>query len=285
MKADFIGAHMSMAGGYFKAWDRAEAVGCQALQIFTKNNMRWESSPMSDLAVASFRERSKELRFPACAHAGYLINLGAKNNVTARRSQIALLDELQRAETLGLPILVLHPGSHMKAGEKEGIKTITNNLRSILKKSSAKKVKIALETTAGQGSSMGHKFEQLSAIYEQVNMPSRLGFCFDTCHVFAAGYDISHPRGLANTFKEFDHLLGLDKIWIFHFNDSKTGLGSRVDRHEHIGKGHIGIEPFKEILNTKAFAKIPKILETPKGPSGHEDINNLKVLRSLLRKN
>lgn len=284
MKPDFIGAHMSMAGGYVKAWDRAEAVGCQALQIFTKNNMQWEGAALSADAAATFRQRTQSRRFPVCGHAGYLINLGAINQPTVRRSMASLAVEMERAEQLGIPALVLHPGNHMGAGEASGIKTISANLRAILRKSPAKKVKIALETTAGQGTSIGHRFEHLAAIAERVDMNSRIGFCFDTCHVFAAGYNLSTARGLADTFKEFDRLVGLDRIMIFHFNDSKTGLGSRVDRHQHIGKGHIGIEPFREILNTRAFAKIPKILETPKGDNhGREDVNNLKILRGLMR--
>ena len=283
MKSDLIGAHMSMAGGYIKAWERALAVGCQALQIFTKNNMQWSAAAVNEKAAAEFRRKTAELKLPVCGHASYLINLGAKNPQTTRRSIHALNDELQRAEILGLPFLVLHPGSHMGAGEKAGLKIIAANLASILKNCRAKKVRVALETTAGQGNTIGHRFEQLAEIYEKVAMPSRLGFCIDTCHIFAAGYDISKSRGLANALKEFDRLLGLEKILAFHFNDSKTGLGSRVDRHQHIGKGHIGIEPFREILNTRAFVRLPKILETPKGDNGREDINNLKVLRSLLR--
>ncbi len=284
MKMDFIGAHMSMAGGYSRAWDRAEEAGCHAMQIFTKNNMQWEAGPISQDSAEVFRKRTAALRLPVCGHAGYLINLGAKAGPTARRSLIALSDELDRAELLGLPFLVLHPGNHMGAGEKNGIRTISSNLRSVLKKSKTKKVKVALETTAGQGTGIGHRFEHLAEIYERVDMPSRIGFCLDTCHVFAAGYDISHARGLATTLKEFDKLLGLEKILGFHFNDSKTGLGSRVDRHEHVGKGHIGIEPFKELLNTHAFARVPKILETPKGINGRADIHNLKILRGLIRK-
>lgn len=284
MKSDFLGAHMSMAGGYGKAWDRALAVGCQSLQIFTKNNMQWEGSAIPESVASQFRKRTAELQLPVCAHASYLINLGSRNISTTRRSLAALSDELVRAETLGLPFIVLHPGNHMGAGEQAGIQVIATHLASVLKKTSAKKVKIALETTAGQGTCVGHRFEHLAAISEKTGMPSRIGFCFDTCHVFAAGYDIAHARGLANTLREFDRLLGLDRILAFHFNDSKTGLGSRVDRHQHIGKGHIGLGPFKEILNTRAFAMIPKILETPKGDKGREDITNLKVLRGLMRK-
>ena len=275
---------MSMAGGYIRAWDRAQNVGCQALQIFTKNNMQWNGHVLSQDAAKTFRERTRALQYPVCGHASYLINLAAARNPTARRSKKALAEELIRAEALGLPCLVIHPGNHMGLGEKEGIRLIAGTIRSVLRRTPAKKVRLALETTAGQGTSIGHRFEHLAEIYEQVNMPSRLGFCFDTCHVFSAGYDIRRARGLANTFREFDRLLGIDKILVFHFNDSKTGLGSRVDRHEHIGKGHIGIEPFREILNTRAFARLPKILETPKGENGREDINNIKVLRGLVRK-
>jgi deoxyribonuclease IV len=284
MASDLIGAHMSIAGGFTRAWDRAQAVGCQALQVFTKNNMQWEASPIKDSLVAAFRERTAALKFPVCGHAGYLINLGAPAGATATRSLKSLIDELERAEALGLPFLVLHPGSHMGQGEETGIKTVAKNLKTVLKNCQAKKVRVALETTAGQGNCLGHRFEHLAEIAEQVGMPSRIGYCFDTCHVFAAGFDISRPRGLATTLKEFDRLLGLENILAFHFNDSKTGLGSRVDRHEHIGKGHIGIEPFKEILNTRAFTKVPKILETPKTDDGRADMNNLKVLRGLIRK-
>lgn len=283
MDIDYIGAHLSVAGGLLKAWERAEALGCHGLQIFTKNNMQWAGTKIPDSAAVAFRKKTESLKLAACAHAGYLINLGAVNESTAKRSEESLLDELDRAELLGLPFLVLHPGNHMGAGEKAGIETISKNLRKILKKSKTKKVKVALETTAGQGTCIGHRFEHLSEIRDKVSMNNRIGFCFDTCHVYASGHDISKARGLANTFKEFDKLLGLENILAFHFNDSKTGLGSRVDRHEHIGKGHIGIEPFKEILNTRAFSKIPKILETPKGPNGQADVTNLKVLRALKR--
>lgn len=283
MKSDLIGAHMSMAGGYLKAWERGLSVGCQALQIFTRNNMQWNGVAIDKKSADDFRKRTRELKFPVCGHSSYLINLGATNSQTARRSLSALKDELERAEILGLPFLVLHPGSHLGAGEKAGIKTIARNLSSVLKATRGNRVRIALETTAGQGNTLGHRFEHLAEIEEQVDAPGKLGFCFDTCHVFAAGYDISKPRGLANTLKEFERLLGLEKILVFHFNDSKTGLGSHVDRHQHIGKGHIGIEPFREILNTRAFSPIPKILETPKGENGREDINNLRILRSLLR--
>ncbi len=283
MKPDFIGAHMSMAGGFLKAWERADDAGCQALQVFTKNNMQWHGPAIPEVSAAAFKKHTVARRLPACGHASYLINLGATNAATLQKSKAALLDELHRAEQLGLPLLVLHPGNHMGAGEKKGLTTIAASLRSVLEQCPRNRVKIALETTAGQGTGLGCRFEHLAEIDHQVGLRSRIGFCFDTCHVFAAGYDISRAKGLTATIKEFDQLLGLKRILAFHFNDSKCGLGSRVDRHEHIGKGHIGIEPFREILNTRAFENVPKILETPKGPAVRADANNLKLLRSLIR--
>lgn len=281
MTSDCIGAHMSMAGGYVKAWERATAVGCQALQIFTKNNMRWKAPPLSREGARAFRRKTAELKHPACGHAGYLINVAATSAAIAEQSRATLLDEMRRAESLGLLFLVLHPGNHMGAGEQEGLAAAAANIRWALDRTRASRVKIALENTAGQGTGLGFRFEHLAAIAEKVALPSRVGYCFDTCHAFAAGYDISRPRGLAAAFKDFDRLLGLDHLLAFHFNDSKCGLGSRVDRHEHIGKGHIGLDPFREILRTRAFQRIPKILETPKDASGRADANNLKVLRSL----
>ncbi|MCC7518690.1 MAG: deoxyribonuclease IV [Verrucomicrobiae bacterium] len=281
MSSDGIGAHMSMAGGYVKAWERATAVGCQALQIFTKNNMRWKAPPLSAEGARAFRRRTAELKHPVCGHACSLINVAAVKPSIAQLSRATLLDEMRRAEALGLPFLVLHPGNHMGAGEDAGLAAAAANIRWALDRSRSSCVKIALENTAGQGTGLGFRFEHLAAIAEKVALSSRVGFCFDTCHAYAAGYDISRPRGLAATLKEFDRLLGLDNLLGFHFNDSKCGLGSRVDRHEHIGKGHIGLDPFREILRTRAFHSTPKILETPKDASGRADTNNLKALRSL----
>jgi deoxyribonuclease-4 len=281
MTSDGIGAHMSMAGGHVKAWERAIAVGCQALQIFTKNNMQWKGAPLSREGALAFRRKAAELKHPVCGHACYLINLAATNASITQQSRATLLDEIRRADMLGLPFLVLHPGNHMGAGEEAGIAAAAANLRWVLDQSRSNRVKIALENTAGQGTGLGFRLEHLAAIAEKVGLPSRIGYCFDTCHAFAAGYDISRPRGLAAALRDFDRLLGLDNLLAFHFNDSKCGLGSRVDRHEHIGKGHIGLDPFREILRTRAFQRVPKILETPKDASGRADTNNLKVLRSL----
>lgn len=281
MTSDCIGAHMSMAGGYVKAWERATTVGCQALQIFTKNNMQWKAAPLSREGALAFRRRTAELKHPACGHACYLVNVAATKASIVQRSRATLLDELRRADMLGLPFLVLHPGNHMGAGEEAGIVAAAASLRWVLDQSRPSRVKIAIENTAGQGTGLGFRLEHLAAISEKVGLPSRIGYCFDTCHAFAAGYDISRPRGLAAALRDFDRLLGLDNLLAFHFNDSKCGLGSRVDRHEHIGKGHIGLDPFREIVRTRAFQRIPKILETPKDASGRADSNNLKVLRSL----
>jgi deoxyribonuclease-4 len=273
---------MSVAGGFDQAWNRGLAIGCQSVQIFTRNNRQWRSANFDRKAAVAFARRTTELKLPAFAHASYLINLGAPEARTVRRSLAALSDELKFAEWLGLPGLILHPGCHLGAGEKAGIRRIAANLAAVVKNSPTRKVRVILETMAGQGTCVGHRFEHLAEICERAEISSRLGFCFDTCHVFAAGYDISRARGLASTFREFDRYLGLDKLMVFHFNDSKTGLGSRVDRHQHIGKGHIGLEAFREILRTRAFGKIPKILETPKGEQGRQDITNLKILRNLI---
>lgn len=281
MTSDCIGAHMSMAGGYIKAWERATAVGCHALQIFTKNNMQWKAAPLSRESALAFQRLTVKLKHPACGHACYLVNIAATKASLLQRSRITLLDELRRADMLGLPFLVLHPGNHMGAGEEAGISTAAASLRWVLDQSRPSRVKIAIENTAGQGTGLGFRLEHLAAIAEKVGLPSRIGYCFDTCHAFAAGYDISRPRGLAATLRDFDRLLDLDNLLAFHFNDSKCGLGSRVDRHEHIGKGHIGLDPFREIVRTRAFQRVPKILETPKDASGRADSNNLKVLRSL----
>ena len=281
---DYIGSHMSVAGGYLMAWERLQLVQGQALQIFTKNNLQWKASPIPPDEAKAFRVHSAQQKHPVCGHASYLINLGAINPVTLKQSCESLIHEIERAEQLGLPSLVLHPGNHMGAGEAEGIKSIAHNLRNALDATADHKVKIALETTAGQGTCMGHRLEHLEALFEAVDRPKRIGFCFDTCHVFAAGYDLSKPEGFDSTLLEFDRRLGLEKILVFHFNDSKTGLGSRVDRHEHIGKGHIGLHPFREILNHPSFSSVPKILETPKDTAGQNDRNNLKLLRSLVKK-
>ncbi len=280
-----LGAHMSIAGGVDKAILRGEQVGCDVIQLFTKNNNRWMAKPLTEESIEAFRKNISETGIvPFASHDAYLINLAAADPEIYRKSMEAFLDEMDRAEMLGIPGLVFHPGSHVGSGEKEGIKKIAESLRGLLDERPGYKVKLLLETTAGQGSSIGYRFEHLAEIMEKVNEPDRLGVCFDTCHVFAAGYDISNKKGYDKIFKNFDNIVGFQTIEGFHLNDSKKGLGSRVDRHEHIGKGELGIKAFELLMNDKRFENVPMVLETPKGPDMEEDRINLKVLRGLIKK-
>ena len=214
-------------------------------------------------------------------HASYLINPGAKNPEFLEKSVRALNEELRRADQLKLPFLVLHPGAHMGDGEETGLIRIVSSVDAVFASQPRGRCKIALEITAGQGSSLGHTFEQLAKIIERSKFPERLATCLDTAHLFEAGFDISTARGFWKTVKKFDRIIGRERLAAWHLNDSKTGLGSRVDRHEHIGKGKIGLAPFSEIMRSKEFNAIPKVLETPKGEDLKEDVENLRVLTGL----
>ncbi len=276
---------MSATGGVDKAILRGEQVGCDVVQLFTKNNNRWMAKPLTEESIEAFKKNISQTGIvPFASHDAYLINFAATDPEIYRKSMEAFLDEMDRAEMLGIPGLVFHPGSHVGSGEKEGIKKIAESLRRLLDERPDYQVKLLLETTAGQGSSIGYKFEHLAEIMEKVNEPERLGVCFDTCHVFAAGYDISNKKGYDKTFKDFDNIVELQNIEGFHLNDSKKGLGSRVDRHQHIGKGELGLKAFECLMNDKRFENIPMVLETPKGPDMEEDRINLKVLRGLIKK-
>lgn len=264
--------------------DRAGAVGAKSIQIFTKNNNQWKGKPLEREDMARLGENSKKLGVQVFAsHDCYLINLASPDREILKKSREAFLDEIDRADALGIPCLVFHPGAHTGAGEKEGIKRIAESLDWALQKRPDRRTTLTLETTAGQGSSIGHRFEQLARIMEAVEKPERLGVCLDTCHVFAAGYEINTETGYSKTFKEFDSIIGLDRLKMFHLNDSKRELGSRVDRHEHIGKGHIGLAGFRLLVNDRRFFKTPMILETPKGPEELEDIVNLRTLARLIK--
>ena len=278
-----IGAHMSIAGGVANAIDRALSVGCTAMQIFVKSNMQWFApAPFGEAELRAFHThpRRGELR-SVFGHSGYMINLAAANPEFAEKSRRALREELVRADQLGLPFLVLHPGAHMGAGEEAGLAKIVAGLDAVFEAIPQVKTRVALETTAGQGSSLGHTFEQLAWIIAHCAHPKRLCVCVDTAHLFAAGYDISTEAGAAETFGRFDRVVGLRHLVAVHCNDSKTGLGSRVDRHEHLGKGKIGLAPFRFLMRDPRFAAIPKVLETPKGQELAEDLENLAVLRQL----
>jgi len=279
-----LGAHMSIAGGLERAAERGRSLGCTTIQIFTKNNNQWRGKPLSAAQVERFRQAQADSGIaPIFAHDAYLINLACPHRDIFEKSFHAFLDEMQRAERLGLPYLVMHPGAHLGSGEARGLKRIIRALNRLHRKTPGYRLKVLLETTAGQGTGLGSRFEHLAEIIEGVEEPGRLGVCFDTCHVLAAGYDIRTPAGYRGVMQEFDRVIGLERLCAFHLNDSKKPLGSRVDRHEHIGRGHVGREAFRLILQDKRFRTAPKVLETPKGKDMAEDRRNLRILRRLAR--
>src|SRR5438094_4059451 len=277
---------MSIAGGVNMAIGRARSIGCTAMQIFVKNNMQWFSRPLTRDEIRTFLEHQQRSELLSIfAHANYLINLAATNGQFHANSIRALSEELVRADQLELPLLVLHPGAHLGAGEEAGLEKIVSSIDDVFRKIPKVRTKIALEITAGQGSCIGHRFEHLAHIIQNVREPERLRVCLDTAHLFAAGYEISSESGVRKTFDEFDRVIPQvrDRLVAIHVNDSKTGRGSRVDRHEHIGKGRIGLDAFRFIMRSPSFRKIPKVLETPKGNDLAEDMMNLKMLRRLAR--
>jgi deoxyribonuclease IV len=278
-----LGAHMSIGGGVHTAIERACSIRCTAIQIFVKNNMQWFARPFTCEEIFSFLNHTQRGELLSIfAHANYLINLAATNPQFHANSMRALAEELTRAHQLDLPFLVLHPGAHLGRGEETGLNTIVASIDKVLAEIPKVKTRIALETTAGQGSCLGHTFEQIAYIIENVREPERLCVCLDTAHVFAAGYDIETEAGVRRMFAEFDRAVGLERLVALHLNDSKTARGSRVDRHEHIGKGRIGLDAFRFIMRNHRFHKIPKVLETPKAKDMAEDMMNLRTLRGLL---
>jgi deoxyribonuclease-4 len=280
--AILLGAHMSIGGGVQMSIQRASSIGCTAMQIFVKNNMQWFARPLTPEEIRGFLKHSQRHELLSIfAHANYLVNLAATNPQFHANSLRALSEELIRADQLKLPFLVLHPGAHLGAGEEAGLEKIIESIDSVLSGIPKIKTRIALETTAGQGSCLGSRFEQLAYIIGRVRQPERLCVCLDTAHIFAAGYNIGSESAIRNTFREFDRLIGRDRLVAIHVNDSKTARGSRVDRHEHIGKGKIGLEAFRFIMRDRRFREIPKVLETPKGKDLAEDVQNLKTLRAL----
>jgi deoxyribonuclease-4 len=277
-----FGAHMSTSGGVWRALQRGRSIRCEVIQVFVKNNMQWFGKPLSPPDLAAYTNERAGNSF-ACifGHAGYLINLGAQASENRDRSMKSLVQEVQLATRLELPFLVLHPGAHLGAGEAAGLKQIAAGLDEVCALTKESRVRIALENTAGQGTCLGNKIEHLASIFENVKKPERLGVCLDTAHFFAAGYDIRTPKGWNAAIREVASLVGLKQILAFHLNDSKVDLGSRVDRHEHIGKGKIGREAFRHIVNDPRFKNHPGCLETPKSEDMHEDVKNLSVLRLL----
>jgi deoxyribonuclease-4 len=280
-----IGAHMSIAGGYDKAVERAQKVRARALQIFTKNASQWKGKPMALTAARAFRTAWERSGVDAVvAHDSYLINLASPNRFLQERSIRAFADELLRCESLGVPALVTHPGAHMGAGAVEGCDRVAESLDRARQLEPAPGVTVLLETVAGQGTTVGRTFEELHRIRARVRRPDLVAFCLDTCHVHAAGYDLTSERGFDETFDQFDAVLGLENLRAFHLNDSKRERGSHVDRHEHIGRGHLGVGPFARILRDARFRRVPKLLETPKGRDGIVmDRRNLALLRRLAK--
>jgi deoxyribonuclease IV len=277
-----IGAHMSIRGGVSMAIERARSIRCTAMQMFVKNNMQWFARPLAREEIRAFLNHVQRGELLSVfGHANYLINLAATNPLFHTNSIRALAEELVRADQLELPFLVLHPGAHLGAGEEAGLKKIIDSVDEVFRKISKVKTKIGLEITAGQGSCIGYRFEHLAHIIVNVREPERLRVCLDTAHLFAAGYDIGSESGVRKTFRDFDRVIGRSRLVAIHVNDSKTGRGSRVDRHEHIGKGRIGLDAFRFIMRSPRFSKIPKVLETPKGKDLAEDVINLKTLRRL----
>jgi deoxyribonuclease-4 len=277
-----LGAHMSIAGGVDKSLPLGKRVDCDVIQIFTKSSRQWASSPYTKEEIENFKKNQKDTGIAiVVAHDSYLLNLGSPDHALRKKSIMAFIDELERCETLGIPNLIAHPGAHVGAGEDEGIKTIANSLDEVHTACRGYNVKVTLEITAGQGSCLGYRFDQIGKMFDATKENDRLRVCFDTEHAFAAGYDIRTKEGYEQTFSEFDEAIGLDRLAAFHLNDSKKEFNSRVDRHEHIGKGHIGLEAFRLLLNDKRFRGLPMCLETPKGPDLREDKQNLTLLRSL----
>jgi deoxyribonuclease IV len=279
----FLGAHMSIAGGHALAFARLAQVGGQALQIFVKNQRQWQAPALPAAEIEQFRRRWRECgEPPMAAHDSYLINLAASRPEIAERSVLALADELERTSLLGISYLIMHPGSHGGTGLEAGLARFTANLdRALALAPLAKQVTILIETTAGQGADLGSRFEEIAAMITASRYPERLGVCVDTCHIFAAGYDIRTPEVYAETFARFDQTIGLERLKFFHLNDARKDLGSRVDRHEHIGRGKIGLGGFRLLLNDPRFAGLPMVLETPKSKDLHEDAANLTILRGL----
>jgi len=275
-KTLLLGAHMSISGGLDKALIRGHELGCNTIQMFTGNSNRWERRPLKKSQIDLFRETKRETGIsPVISHASYLINLASSDEELYEKSLNAVLDEIHRCEQLDIDYLVVHPGFHKGRGEKYGIDRIIGALNKIHNDTAKAGVKIALETTAGQGTALGCSFEQIARIIEGVKESSRLVFCLDTCHIFVAGYDLRTKRDYLNLFRKIDDTIGVENLRVIHLNDSKRDLGSRVDRHEDIGKGIIGMEAFRLIMRDESLKDIPKIIETP------GNMENLRLLRSF----
>ncbi len=278
-----LGAHMSIAGGVAEAVVRGQSVGCQAIAMFTKNNNQWKAKPLTQQDADCFQSALAETDIhPVVAHTSYLINLGSPDNALWKKSTASMEDELERAELLRIPYLVVHPGSHTGKGVDYGLKRVAEALNRIHERRPNLRVLTLLEHTAGQGTNLCCKFEEIAQLREMIVHKQRVGVCLDTCHLFAAGFDLRKPETYADTFKAFDDMVGIKQVKAWHLNDSKTPLGSHVDRHEHIGKGKLGRAGLKNVLNDPRWDDLAGVLETPKGPELKEDVMNLRALRRLI---
>jgi deoxyribonuclease-4 len=273
-----LGAHMSVSGGKHMALERGKELGCEAVQVFIRNVRGWASKPLEQKEIDEFLETKVKLQeeiWPLLSHNSYLINLATSDQEKLTKSYTAMLDELNKAEQLKLDYIVIHPGTYIRIAEQ---------LNSLIQDTDKSKVKILLETVAGQGHNLGRKFHHLKFIIDRINDKDRIGVCFDTCHSFTSGYDFTTKKKYIEVWNEFDDVIGLDYLFAFHLNDSEKGLGSRVDRHTHIGQGKIGKEAFGFLINDERFKEHPGILETPKGKDMKEDVMNLSTLKSLIKK-
>ena len=279
---DLLGSHMSIAGGLALALERGRQAGCSVVQIFLRNQRQWTARPYADSEVREFRAawRATGIR-TVFAHANYLINLATPEPAEWRRAVDAFQDELLLAEALGLPFVVIHPGSHRETGLPEGIRRVARAIDLLHARTRGHRVRIVLENTAGGGSSIGRSFEELAAIVGAVEDGPRVGVCLDTCHLFAAGYDLRTAQGYRAAMARCQRLLGLPRVRAFHLNDARAPLGSGLDRHEKIGRGHLGVEPFRWLMNDRRFRRVPMALETPKEPEPRADRAALALLRRL----
>jgi len=281
---DELGAHVSVAGGLTLAPGRGRELGCGAIQIFLKNQRQWAAPPLAPRTAKEFRaaRRRSRIRY-AFAHGSYLVNLATPEPAAWRQAVDAFSDELRRAEALGLGCLVVHPGSHMGSGREVGLNAIARAVDEALACTPRARVRVALENTAGGGNTLGGTFEDLADIIGRVRRSERVGVCLDTCHLFVAGYDIRTPAGYAAAIERCALTVGLERVLAFHLNDASAPLGSALDRHEHIGRGRLGLRPFRLLLNDPRFSRVPKVLETPKEPEPFADLRNLETLRRLRR--
>jgi deoxyribonuclease IV len=281
-RLDEIGAHMSIAGGLHLALERGREVGCGAVQIFLKNQRQWAGPPLRDEAIRAFataRRRTGIRR--VFAHSSYLINLASPDRTAWAQAVDAFTDELERGEALGLSCVVVHPGSHMGAGLESGLRRVISALDQALARTAGYRIKVALENTAGGGNSVGRTFAELATMLNGAARPERIGICIDTCHLFAAGYDLRTEAGYARAMAECEATVGRRRVLALHLNDARAPFGSGLDRHEHIGRGFLGLSSFRRLLNDRRFARVPKVLETPKDPEPTSDLRNLATLRRL----